>query len=146
MKLSTRSRYGLRLMFELGLEYGNGPVLLKDIAKREGISERYLGQLVIPLKNSGLINSIRGARGGYLLSQNPAEISIKDIIEVLEGDLNLVECVKDDSLCNRVSICATRRIWALLGDNIKKVLNSFTLADLVKEHQGSKNNILMYNI
>ncbi len=146
MKLSTRSRYGLRLIFELGLYYGDGPILLKDIAKREGISERYLGQLVIPLKNAGFISSIRGAHGGYLLSQNPVEISIKDIIEVLEGDLNLVECVKDGSSCDRVSSCATRRVWALLGDKIKEVLSSFTLADLVKEHQDSKNNIFIYNI
>ncbi|MDD5614485.1 MAG: Rrf2 family transcriptional regulator [Candidatus Omnitrophica bacterium] len=146
MKLSTRSRYGLRLMFELALDYGNGPVFLKDIAKKEDISDKYLSQLVIPLKSSGLINSIRGAHGGYILSRSPADISVKDVIEVLEGDLNPVECVKDSSLCNRVSLCPTRNIWHKLSEKIKEVLESFTLEDLVKEYKSGKNGLLMYNI
>jgi len=133
-------------MFELGLEHGNGPILLKDIAKRESISERYLGQLIIPLRNAGFISSVRGAHGGYLLRKSPVEISIRDIIEVLEGGLDLVDCIKDDSLCDRISICATRKIWTSLSEKIKSVLDSYTLEDLIKEHQDSKNSILMYNI
>jgi Rrf2 family transcriptional regulator, cysteine metabolism repressor len=146
LKLSTRSRYGLRLIFELGLNYGKGPLLLKEIAKREDISERYLGQLVIPLRNAGLIDSVRGANGGYLLKKSPAEISIKDIIETLEGDLSLVDCVKGDSSCSRLSFCATRAVWVSLAEKIKQALGASTLEDLLREYKDSKNDILMYNI
>ncbi len=146
MKLSTRSRYGVRMMLELALNYEKGAVFLKDIAGKEEISEKYLGQLVIPLKAAGLINSIRGAHGGYILAKKPDEISLKNIIEILEGDLNLVSCVKDSSLCNRVSVCITRGVWAKLGDKIKEVLGSFTLEDLVKEHREKGKSLVMYNI
>ncbi|MDP8234557.1 MAG: RrF2 family transcriptional regulator [Candidatus Saelkia tenebricola] len=144
MKLSTRSRYGLRFMLDLALNCENGAVFLKDTAKREEISEKYLSQLVIPLKAVGLINSIRGAHGGYTLAKNPSEISLKNIIEILEGDLNLVACVKDTFSCDRVSVCTTRGVWAKLGDKIKELLDSFTLEDLVKEHK--EKDLLTYNI
>ena len=146
MKLSARSRYGVRMMLELALNYEKGAVFLKDIAKKEEISEKYLSQLVIPLKAAGLINSIRGAHGGYMLAKEPDEISLKNIIEVLEGELDLVNCVKDSSLCNRVSVCITRGVWTKLGDKVKEVLDSFTLGDLVKEYEKNEDALLMYNI
>jgi len=146
VKLSARSRYGVRMMLELAFNYGNGPAFLKDIAAKEEISEKYLSQLVIPLKAAGLINSIRGAHGGYILAKEPSEISLKNIIEVLEGNLDLVNCIKDSSSCNRVSGCITRGVWTKLGDKVKEVLGSFTLGDLVTEHTTKEDALLMYNI
>jgi Rrf2 family cysteine metabolism transcriptional repressor len=92
MKLSTRGRYGVRLMLELALHYGEGPILLKDIAGRQGISEKYLWQLINPLKTAGLVNSLRGARGGYMLGKAPDAVSLKAILLILEGSLCLVDC------------------------------------------------------
>lgn len=131
MRLSTRARYGTRFMLELALNFDKGNIFLKDIAKKEEISEKYLSQLVIPLKASGLISSSRGAHGGYRLAKPLSQITLKEIIQVLEGNLSLVECVKNPSVCSRVSKCVTRDIWEKLDGKISGVLNSFTLKDLV---------------
>ena len=101
MKLSTRGRYGVRLMLDLALHYGEGPIFLKDIAERQGISEKYLWQLINPLKTTGLINSQRGAHGGYVLGKAPERISLKEILQILEGSLCLVDCVDNPSFCER---------------------------------------------
>jgi len=131
MRLSTRARYGTRLMLELALNFKKGTIFLKDIARKEEISEKYLSHLVIPLKASGLISSSRGAHGGYRLAKSPYQITIKEIVQVLEGSLSSVECVKNPSVCSRVSKCATRSIWEKLDEKISDVLNSVTLEDLV---------------
>ncbi|NCO24655.1 MAG: hypothetical protein COZ07_02950 [Candidatus Infernicultor aquiphilus] len=131
MRLSTRARYGTRFMLELALNFDQGNIFLKDIAKKEEISEKYLSQLVIPLKASGLISSSRGAHGGYRLAKSLSQITLKDIIQVLEGNLSLVECVKNPSVCSRVSKCVTRDIWEKLDETISGVLSSVTLEDLV---------------
>ncbi len=132
MRLSTRSRYGTRLMLELALNYNKGNVLLKDIAKVEDISEKYLSHLVIPLKASGLISSSRGAHGGYRLAKSPSLITVKDIVKTLEGNLSPVECVKNPSVCGRVSDCVTRDIWKMLDEKISDTFSSITLKDLIK--------------
>ena len=98
MKLSTKGRYGVRLMFDLALHYGEGTVSLKDVAKRQGISEKYLWHLIPPLKNAGLINSTRGSQGGYVLAKPPHLISLKEILLVLEGSMCLVDCTEQPSL------------------------------------------------
>ena len=103
MKLSTRSRYGVRLMTALACANGEKPILLKDIAASEEISEKYLSLIVIPLRAAGLIKSFRGARGGYNLAQDPSEISLRNIIAALEGEICLVHCIKQPSSCNRSS-------------------------------------------
>ena len=146
MKISTRARYGSRLMLELALYYGQKAVLLKDIAKNEEISEKYLSQIIIPLKAAGLVNSYRGAHGGYVLAKAPDQISLKDIVEILEGGLDLLSCVGNGAVCNRTSICATRDIWSLLGEKISQTLNSITLKDLVNIHKEKEEKVLMYNI
>jgi Rrf2 family protein len=132
MRLSTRSRYGVRLMLELALNYNKGNVFLKDVAKLEDISEKYLSHLVIPLKANGLISSSRGAHGGYRLAKPPSLITIKDIVQTLEGNLSPVECVKNPSVCKRVSGCVTREIWEMLDEKISDTLSSVTLKDLIK--------------
>jgi Rrf2 family protein len=135
MRLSTRARYGTRLMLELALNFNQGTVFLKDIAQKEEISEKYLSHLVISLKASGLISSSRGAHGGYRLAKPPSQITLMDIVQILEGNLSLVECVKNPSICSRVSKCATRDIWGKLDEKISDVLSSVTLEDLVSSQK-----------
>lgn len=146
MKLSTRSRYGVRMMADLADHYGKAPVFLKDIAKREDISEKYLSLIVIPLRSSGLIQSIRGAHGGYILAKPPEEITVQDIYGALEGEICLVDCVKNSDNCSRAYTCPTRDVWSHLSEKIKEALDSVTLADLVKTRRQKAENNLMSNI
>ena len=106
MKLSTRSRYGVRLMTRLAMNHAKGAVLMKDISRLEGISEKYLGQIIIPLRGAGLVTGRRGAGGGYTLNRKPSDITVRDIVEVLEGDISLVPCVGDPESCSRMGACA----------------------------------------
>ena len=135
MRLSTRARYGTRLMLELALNFKKGTVFLKDIAAKEEISEKYLSHLVIPLRASGLISSSRGAHGGYRLAKSPSQITLKEIVQTLEGGISFVECVKNPSVCPRVSKCATRGIWEKLDKKISDALSSVNLADLMNSQK-----------
>lgn len=135
MRVSTRARYGLRFMFELALWYGKGFVLLKDVASREELSEKYLSQIAIPLRARGLIKSGRGARGGYVLARAPAKITAREVVEALEGDIVLTECVQTPRACKRSEICPTRAVWDLVGRRIRETLEATTLEDLVEMHQ-----------
>ena len=146
MKLSTRARYGVRLMVALAFNYDKGPVFLKDVAKGENISEKYLSLIVIPLRRIGLVNSIRGAHGGYLLAKILSQITMKEIIDVLEGDCSLVDCVRNPSTCPRVPICASHDIWEIIGGKISETLNSVTLDMLVKMNQEKAQKTMMHNI
>ncbi|MBW6486106.1 MAG: Rrf2 family transcriptional regulator [Syntrophobacterales bacterium] len=132
MRVSTRSRYGVRLMLVLARNYGKGYFYLKDIARGEGISEKYLSQIAISLRDTGLLNSSRGARGGYTLTKAPAQITLKEIVDVLEGGTSLVDCVKDKSVCARSPICASRDVWVLLGEKISEALASINLEQLLR--------------
>lgn len=136
----------MRLMIRLALYYGRGPVFLKYIAKQERISEKYLSQIIIPLKGKGLVNSFRGAHGGYALAKLPNQITVKEIVEILEGGLELVEQAKDSSLYTNASVCVTRDLWSRVRENILKTLEEITLKDLVKEYQNKEENTMMYNI
>ena len=146
MKLSTRTRYGVRLMTALACNYGKGPVFLKDIARGENISEKYLSLIIIPLRGSGLVTSIRGARGGYKLSKEPTGITLKEIVDILEGDCSLVDCVKNPSTCKRVPICASHDVWAIIGRKISETLSSITLDTLVAMNQKKVENSIMQGI
>ncbi len=133
MRLSTRSRYGVRLMLALAENKQKKPVFLKDIASSEEISEKYLSQIIIPLKGKGLVTTFRGAHGGYLLSRPASEISLREIIEPLEGDLCLVDCVNNPGICDRADSCATRGVWNEMSSMLLKFLDTFTLEDLLKK-------------
>jgi len=135
MKLSTRARYGVRLMLALAQNYGREPVYLKDIAKQEEISEKYLSLIIMPLRGIGLVNSVRGAYGGYNLAKNPSQITLKEIVDILEGGCSLVDCVKDPSVCPRVSTCVSHDIWATIGGKISETLSSITLDMMVRMNQ-----------
>ena len=133
-------------MVEVALNYEKGPILLKEISKNIDVSEKYLSQIIIPLKGKGLINTYSGAHSGYVLSRPPSEIGLKEIVEILEGDLSLIDCVNNPSVCDRVSTCVTRDIWTRMGEKISEVLNSYTLGDLVKMCRERKDDRLMYSI
>ena len=126
--------------------YGKDPVFLKDIAKGENISEKYLSLIIIPLRGVGLVNSVRGAYGGYNLAKDPSQITLKEIVDVLEGDCSLVDCVKNPSSCSRVPICASHDIWAIIGEKISETLSSITLDKLVKMNQEKSGNTIMQDI
>jgi Rrf2 family protein len=146
MKLSARTRYGVRLMLDLAFRYGDGPVYLRDIAVREDISEKYLSQIIIPLRRGGLVRSTRGAHGGYSLARPPAEITLWEIMEPLEGGNSLVDCVKHASICHRVPTCAARDIWTMLGKKISETLDSLTLGDLARMSRDKSGNDVTQNI
>ena len=137
MKLSTKGRYGLRAMIDMASCEDNTPIATRCIAEREGLSERYLEQLMVPLKRAGLIKSVRGSQGGYILARDPQDITAGDIIRVLEGPIAPVECVSEfnPEKCTRSDICVTRTLWSQVRDSSAQVLDSYTLADLARESQ-----------
>jgi Rrf2 family cysteine metabolism transcriptional repressor len=146
MKLSTRTRYGVRFMLEIAANEDRSPVLLKKVAERQDISEKYLSQIVIPLKNSGLINSSRSGERGYTLGREASSITVLDIAEVLEGDLSPVGCVKHPELCARNEACVSKTVWEKLYDAIRKTLSDVTLKDLVDDLPGCEMKDAMYFI
>lgn len=147
MKLSTKGRYSSRLMLDLALHYGKGPILLKDVAERQEISEKYLGHLIAPLKAAGLINSSRGAHGGYALAKAPQDITLKDVIQAVESNLSVVECVATPEVCHRIDLCVTRDIWSQLSEKIMEILDSTTLQDMINRQQEKQTvHSLMYSI
>jgi len=131
MRLSTRARYGTRLMLELANHFKKGSLFLKDIAKKEDISEKYLSHLVIPLKAVGYISSTRGAHGGYRLAKSPNEITLKGIVNTLEGGISPVECIENPDVCPRIDKCTARNVWLKLDEKMSELLDSITLDDLV---------------
>ncbi|MBC8632424.1 Rrf2 family transcriptional regulator [[Eubacterium] tenue] len=139
MKLSTKGRYGLKAMFELSLTQRDGPVPLRQIAQRQNISEQYLEQIFSSLKKSGLIKSVRGAQGGYLLVKEPKDITVGDILRVLEGPISISDCVMDEHICENSGICVTKVVWERIKQGIEDVINSITLQDMVDDYNKNKN-------
>jgi len=150
LKLSTRGRYGVKAMIDLALHRDEAPVSLKSIAERQGISEHYLEQLIAVLRKAGLVRSVRGAQGGYILGKDPSEILIGDIIRVLEGPIAPVECVseEDPECCEKADFCVTRTIWEKVRDSITDVLDSISLEDMVQDaaRKESERQYYMYYI
>ena len=133
MKISTRGRYALRMMLDLATYSAGGPVSLKDVAKRQEISDKYLEQIIAVLNKSGYVKSIRGAQGGYLLKKEPEEYTVGMILRLTEGDLAPVGCVGEEKEeCNRKAECVTVRIWQQLNDAINNVVDNITLADMLE--------------
>jgi Rrf2 family protein len=147
MKISTKIRYGTRAMVELAVRYGEGPIELKEIAKKENISLKYLEQVINPLRADGLVKAVRGAKGGYSLAKPPSEICLYDVIETLEGPLNLLDCLHDTKACQKVSSCVTREIWKAVSDAMSKIFYSVTLEDMVnRKREMEKSSLPMYQI
>ncbi len=147
LKLSTKARYALRAMMELAIREGEGPVQLREIAKAQAISPKYLEQLAIPLRHAGLLRTERGPSGGYELSRPAVTISALDVVQAVEGPLQLLDCFGPSAECERVSACAARSLWMEVEGAIVKVLADKTLAEL-RENQlaASANHPLLYYI
>ena len=137
MKVSTKGRYALRLMLDLALNQTGEPVSLKDISKRQGISDKYLEQIISVLNKAGYVKSIRGPQGGYSLTKQPEEYTVGMILRLTEGSLAPVACVEEEGACEKVSSCATILVWKRINEAINDVVDHMTLADLVdteKQH------------
>jgi Rrf2 family cysteine metabolism transcriptional repressor len=139
VKISTKGRYGLTIMMELAKNYGEGPTPLKSIAQRHNLSEHYLEQLISPLRNAGLVKSVRGAYGGYILAKEPHEVTAGDIIRVLEGPISPVEFDEEEDP-------AKRHLWLRIRDSIAEVLDSTTLKDLIEFKEEENTGSYMFYI
>ena len=145
MKISTKGRYSVTALYELAQRYGEGPVSLKCVAQGQGLSENYLEQLMVPLRRAGIVQSIRGAQGGYMLAKSPAEITIGSIITTVEGPIAVVDCLLAEAgaaeqMCDKACACVTRGIWEKVCDSISQVLENITLQTLL-DNDGGKENI-----
>ncbi len=142
MRLSTRGHYGLKAMYDLARHYGAGPIPLKNVAARQNISGYYLEQLIAVLRKGGLVKSVRGAQGGYVLARPPDEIRVGDIIRILEGPIAPVECVSEirTAECDQADRCITRTVWEKVRDSITQVMDSISLADMCREEERSRQN------
>ena len=130
MKVNTRARYALRMMADIMKHEDGEPVPLKDVAKRENLSQRYLSQLAIHLKNAQLLKSVWGMNGGYMLGLEPEEIRILDIIVAVDGPINIIDCIVEETPCERAPFCECNVLWQDINDTITNRLAHYTLADL----------------
>ena len=148
MKLSTKGRYAVRLMLDLTLHRGDKPVLLREIARREEISARYLEQLILNLKMAGLVKSIRGAKGGFILGRPAEDITLLEIFKASEGSLSIVECLEDISFCKQSKTCVSRDLWLELKKAMETILKRWTLAKLAEQQHSKKGEaqLSLYNI
>lgn len=135
MKLSTKSRYASRALIELGFQYGEGPVKLKDISANQDISLKYLEQVMFPLRVGGYVKTMKGSQGGYILARHPESITLLEIVECVEGPIAPVDCVDNAELCERSKQCVTRDAWIGLKNVIRSELGSITLAELVEKQK-----------
>jgi Rrf2 family protein len=135
MKLSTRSRYGIRALIDIALNVDGKPVLLRDVARRQEISTMYLEHLITPLISAGIVRSTRGAKGGVWLARPAKDVKLSEVIRLLEGSMAPVECVDDINYCPRYESCVTREIWVDLKRAMTGVLDSTTLNDLVERQK-----------
>lgn len=146
MRISTKGRYGLRALFDLAVHQGskgNRPVSLREISERQRISEAYLEQLFAPLRHHGLVRSVRGAQGGYVLAQPASQITVADIIRALEGPVAPVDCVREDEgeICNYAENCVAHLVWLRLRDSINRTLESITLEDMCSYYRGQSSEL-----
>ncbi|MFJ7933569.1 cysteine metabolism transcriptional regulator CymR [Sporosarcina sp. NPDC096371] len=139
MKISTKGRYGLTIVVELGRKYGEGPVPLRKIAEEQELSEAYLEQLIPPLRNSGIVKSVRGAYGGYMLAKQPTEITAGDVIRILEGPIQLVEGLEESDV-------PQQELWKRMGEAVRAVLDTTTIQDLMESGQPSERDSYMFYI
>jgi Rrf2 family protein len=147
MKLSTRARYGTRALLDVAMNTSpNSHTTLKDIAQRQEISITYLEHLVGPLIDAGFIRSIRGSKGGIVLAKAARDISLKDIVETLEGPMSLVECLEHAETCPRSGACVTQEVWDDIGKAINQILSQRTLQDLVERQKAQTKTKSMYYI
>lgn len=144
MRISTRGRYAIRLMLDLAMHYSGSPIRLKEAAGRQGISEKYLEQIVSILNKAGFVRSVRGAQGGYALKEPPSYYTVGMILRQTEGSLAPVECVEEGAApCKREADCVTRILWGKLNDAINGVVDHITLEDLMSWDKTRENDYII---
>ena len=148
MKISTKGRYGLRILMDLALHQSEKPRLIRDIAKSQQISEKYISRLVIALRKAGMIRSVRGVNGGFHLAMKPDDITLLAVIEVMEGPLSIVDCVSAPKRCVHSENCAPREVWCKLNEDIRSLMLGTTLADILASYrrQNAKDGEMDYCI
>lgn len=144
MKISTRTRYGIRAVLELAMSGGSRPLQLKVIARRQDISIKYLEQLMAILKSAGFVRSVRGSKGGYMLARSPSLMKLSDLFSALEGPVVTTECVENADYCARAADCVVKQVWAEVQEAVHGVLDSITVQDLVD--RASSKETLDYQI
>jgi len=137
MKLSTKGRYGARAAIELALRYGSGPIMVREIAANQKISDRYLEHILTSLRSAGLVKSTRGAKGGYELAKSPQDIRLGEIIRALEGPIDIVPCTSDQD-CENITQCIMIEVWTDVKEAIEGVLDSVTLDELLRRQKKLK--------
>ena len=133
MKFTTKARYGLKAAFVLAQNWGS-PTALKDIAASHQLAEKYLEQLLTSLKKAGIVETVRGAQGGYSLTRKPADITVNEVIIALEGDLAITDCQRDGTACSEQSTCVTKKIWVRISNAVTDALESVTLQDMLNDY------------
>lgn len=149
MKFSAKGEYGIRAVLDIALHFGEGPIQVREIARRQVIPERFLEQVMASLKKAGLVESVRGAQGGYLLTRSPARISLADVVQALEGRIAPMECVSEETLkrCEQVDLCVVRDVWKEVQNSIVDALDSITIEDLAKKQKQREQKVAsMYHI
>lgn len=131
MKISTKGRYGLRTLIDIYFHQKDGPVPLHDIAERQEISAKYLWQVLNPMRTAGLLNVTRGARGGYTLAVPPEQITLFDIVSIIEGQVSIVDCATASEGCSRMDCCTARSVWTEVNNLLIEGLRSITLASIL---------------
>lgn len=134
MRVSTKGRYGLRTLIDIALNQKGSTVTLGEIAQRQGISVKYLWQVINPLKTAGLLSVTRGAKGGYSLARRPEDINMLDVVRTLEGPFCLVDCLDGRENCDRLDCCVTRSVWSEVNTAIEETLSKITLADVLRRY------------
>jgi len=135
MKISTKGRYGLRILLDLARNDGEEPRMIADICKAQNLSEKYVGRLILKLRNAGMLRSVRGARGGYKLKRMPKHITLLEIIETMEGAISIVDCVSCPAKCKNSPRCAARQIWSELNAKLRAALEEITLQDVLDRQE-----------
>jgi len=138
MKLSTRGRYGTRLMLELAKHYGKGPISMSDISKNQKIPVKYLEQLIIPLKKAKFITSVRGPKGGHMLAKAPQDISVWEVLLRLESKFTFVDCLADETCCDSIATCPVRSVWGKAFDSMRTIFMDTTLLDVLNSPDSPK--------
>lgn len=141
MRFTAKTEYAVRAIIEISLVGGNKPVQVREIAAKQAISERFLEQVMAALKKAGLIESIRGAQGGYRLSRPADQITMADIIEAIEGPMQVMECLSKDTehqQCHQASLCAVKDVWESVQSSIIEALDSITLAKLTANYKAKQ--------
>jgi len=148
MKISTKGRYGLRILIDLATHDPDKPRLVRDIAASQQISEKYISRLIIDLRRARLVRSVRGMKGGFFLARSPREITLLEILETMEGTLSVVDCVMQPEKCAQNGHCTARNIWKKLNDGIREQMRGITFEDILAEYSKSKpaNSVFDYCI